>query len=80
MEDEYKEYRKDMLKQLKTVEKEAGTKLSKRVVKSEDRSDSKRCEIARMIFREGIEMYESGDMSWEDMVEDLSKTLLAIKE
>jgi predicted AlkP superfamily phosphohydrolase/phosphomutase len=80
MEEEYKEYRKDMLKQLKAVEKEAGTKLSKRVVKSEDRKDSKRCDVARMMFREGIEMYECGDMSWEDMVDDLCKTLLAIEE
>lgn len=31
-----------------------------------------------MVFEEGLEMYEDGDMSYDEFVDDLSKSLKAI--
>ncbi|MEK7091757.1 MAG: hypothetical protein AAB900_02090 [Patescibacteria group bacterium] len=38
------------------------------------------CEVARMLLSEGLEMYESGEMSFDEFIEDLHKSLLAIQK
>lgn len=38
------------------------------------------CEVARMLLSEGLEMYESGEMSFDEFIEDLHKSLMAIQK
>ena len=38
------------------------------------------CEMTRMLLNEGLEMYESGEMSFDEFIEDLHKSLLAINK
>lgn len=56
------------------------TDIAKRVVKSEERRGKERCQAAEMAFHEALEEYETGEWEWDDMVEDLSKTLKALSE
>lgn len=80
MEDEnYEEMREKRLELLRKTEKKAKTSVAKRALKSAEREDSPACSLARMVFRESLDAYEDGTMEWEEMVEDLYKTLKAIE-
>jgi hypothetical protein len=37
-----------------------------------------KCKMVHMLVEEGLEMYESGDMSYEEMVDDLYEALKAV--
>lgn len=78
-EKDYEKERKKLLDSLKSVEKETDSKVVKKVIKGEEREYDEKCKLAEMIFRESLDMYEMGDLSWKEMVDDLSATLMAIE-
>lgn len=53
--------------------------LNKDIEYDEDPSVQTKCKLARRVFSESLDMYEDGDMSWDEFVEDLNKSLNAIK-
>lgn len=76
---DYAKQRKKLLEDLRKVAKKSGTDIASRLVKGRERSENNVCEMARMVFREALDSYEDGEMEWKEMVDDLSKTLLAIE-
>ena len=83
MDEEYKKQKKALLEKLKKVQKESGSKIAESAVKEEEGylDDKKKdiCKLARMVFEEGLSMYEEGEMTFDEFVEDISKTLKVIK-
>lgn len=83
-EDQYEKRQKLIRKAISKAAKKSGTEILKESVKEMDVEAKEKtrahCEMARMLFNEGLEMYEEGDMSFEDFVEDLHKTLKAIQD
>jgi hypothetical protein len=73
-------YEKKMLEGLKQLAKKSKTVLAKKTSTSEERCYSVGVAMAREVFREAIDSYEAGEMTWAEMVDDLSKTLKAIDE
>ncbi len=67
----------------KIMEKVQDTKISKAVLsdlkKSTDKDAKMKCDLSYRIFHEGMEMYESGQLTFKEFVADLNKTLLAIE-
>ena len=66
---------------------EAAKKTDSEILKSKKKEENKdspemkqNCEMARMLLSEGLEMYQSGDMSFEEMVDDLHKAMMAISD
>lgn len=59
-----------------------GGKALKAVSSQEDkRSDIKqaaRCKLAYQVFNESLDMYKDGEMTFSEMIEDLSRSLKAI--
>jgi len=48
-------------------------------IKLKDDPDFKmKCKLADMIFRESMDMYREGDLTFKEMIEDLYKSLKAI--
>lgn len=43
-----------------------------------DKMISENCQLARMLFDESMDMYRCGDMTFSEMVDDLTKALKAI--
>lgn len=70
-----KEIEDSLTKLAREVSKKADTRAASRVAKKEEREDSDRCLVARQIFFESLEMYQTGEYTWKEMVEDLSSTL-----
>lgn len=80
--DEYKKRQEAIKKAIGAAAKKAPTQILKSQMKEMDTEAKKetmmKCEMTRMVFHEGLEMFESGDMTYPEFVEDLSKSLKAI--
>lgn len=78
--EDWKKQEEAMKKSLKKAAVKSGSEILKKVSKKEEENKEVRmkCRMARRVFDEGIEMFESGDMSFENMVEDLYESLKAI--
>lgn len=74
MEDKHKE----MLKKMGSLRKTSP--IAEKVFKKEEKEYSNRCWMARMLLDEALEEYEEGDLEWDAMVEDLTKTLKAMSD
>lgn len=75
---EYEEQMKMLRTALAGVSKKSGSKSAKAA--ANERSDSSMlvCQVVRELVNEGLEMYENGDMTFEEMVKDITKGLSAI--
>lgn len=56
-----------------------GSAIATETKRRSDVKDMAKCDLARRVFREGMEMYEEGTMTFKEFVDDLHKTLLAIE-
>jgi hypothetical protein len=56
------------------------SKVAEKVFRKEEKEYSSRCWMARMVLNEALEEYEEGDMEWDAMVEDVTKTLKAMSK
>lgn len=69
-------------KAIAAAAKKAPTEILKSRAKELDTEAKKevqmQCEMARMLFHEGMEMYESGDLTFDAFVDDLTRSLKAI--
>lgn len=65
---------------MRGVSKTAKTKVSKSIVKGMENAMSERCRLGYMVFDESLDLYKSGQMKWEEMVKELSDTLLSIPD
>ena len=79
LEDEYKAREAAMKKMMSKVDTKIGKEVKSSFNKKEDKESKAKCDLAYRIFHEGMEMYEEGDMTFKEFVEDLNKTLLAIE-
>lgn len=80
--DEYKKRQEAIKKAIGEAAKKSPTQILKSQMKEMDTEAKKevqmKCEMTRMVFHEGLEMYEDGDMTYQEFVSDLSKSLQAI--
>jgi hypothetical protein len=74
-----KENSKELLKALRAVSKKTDTGIAKKVLAKHENRDSEACELAHEVFSEALDEYRTGAMEWEAMVDDMCKTLKAIK-
>lgn len=77
---EVKSYEKQRLginKALKDVAASSKSKAAKRAVNASKQSHEFK-EVAMTLFHESMDLYEDGEMDWEEVVDDLSKALKAI--
>ncbi|MCR4278115.1 MAG: hypothetical protein NUV85_03855, partial [Candidatus Berkelbacteria bacterium] len=65
-------------KKLAEAAKESGSEILKKQTKKPSPETHDNCQMVRMLVDEGLEMYESGDMSFPEFVDDLHKSLTAI--
>lgn len=79
IEDEYKAREAAMKKMMSKVDTKIGKEVKSKFNKKDDKESKAKCDLAYKIFHEGMEMYEEGDMTFKEFVEDLNKTLLAIE-
>lgn len=81
--DDYKGMQKGLNESLKKAAKGSDSKILKETVSEIDREDDpdvkKRCSLLHRIFDEGIDMYECGDMTFEEMKEDMYKAFKEIE-
>lgn len=79
----------DMDKQMKAISskvqkvaKKSDSKILQSQAKEMSMDDNpeteSRCKMVKMLVDEGLDMYECGDMSFDEMIEDLYKALKAI--
>ena len=71
--DDYKKQQEAIKNKISEAAKNSDSEILKNKKKEENRDSpemNQNCEMARMILQEGIEMYQSGDMSFGEMVED----------
>lgn len=79
IEDEYKAREEAMKKMMSKVDTKIGKEVKSDFDKKEDKESKVKCDLAYRIFHEGMEMYEEGDMTFKEFIEDLNKTLKAIE-
>jgi len=53
--------------------------MSKGIKHKENPKYEMNCKLARMVFEESMSMYREGEMTFDEMTEDLYKSLKAIK-
>lgn len=78
---DYKKQQEAIKRKLSSAAKSSGSKILAAQAKKENRDRpeiQEMVQMARMLFDEGMEMYRSGDMSFEDMSNDLHRSLMAI--
>lgn len=74
----YRKHSKQMLSALKGLKEKTKSTVVQRLVENKERSKSLGIPLADKVFHESMDMYLQGDMTWEETVDDLSKTLKAI--
>ncbi len=82
MENDYKKEQEIISKKIKAIDAKISSKIVDRKAEEERRNTPeirRRVEMARMVFNEGIEMFQKGDMEFNEFIEDLFKVLKAIK-
>ena len=77
------DYEKQQEKINKEIEKNKSkgqilASLAKEVKLDNDPDVARHCKMARLVFEEGLDMYEDGDMTWDEFLDDLQKCLKAI--
>ena len=79
---DYAKREESIKRKLSSAAKSSGSEILKRQVEKEkirDRPEiQEKCQMAHMLVDEGCEMYKSGDMTFEEFVMDLHKSLMAI--
>ena len=79
---DYKKSQEAIKKAFESAAKKEPTEILKKQAKKMKSEMSeevkKKCEMTHMVVREGIEMYEKGEMTYDEFVDDLSKSLKAI--
>ncbi len=81
-ENDYKKEQEIISKKIKAIDAKISSKIVDRKAEEERRNTPeirRRVEMARMVFNEGIEMFQKGDMEFNEFIEDLFKVLKAIK-
>ena len=68
----------EVISALRTVSQDSGSSIAKKVLGKAERKDNGASDMAREVLEEGLSEYSEGDMSWAEMVDDVSKTLKAI--
>jgi hypothetical protein len=80
--DEYKKRQESIKKAIGEAVKKSPTQILKSQMKGMDTEAKKetqmKCEMSRMVFNEGLDMFEKGDMTYAEFVDDLSRSLKAI--
>ena len=79
-EDDYKKRQDAVKKALEQISKSTGSKAAKKAVTEKDDSKEVTCCLIYQLVDESIDLYKSGEMDFKEMVEDLHKALMAIKE
>ncbi len=83
-EEDYKKQQEAVKRGMSSAAKSSNTKILQNAKKELDTESKKEtqyyCRVARMVFDEGIEMYEEGDMTFDEFVEDVSKSLKALSK
>jgi hypothetical protein len=76
----WKKREEEVKKKIQTLKgtSKIGTALAKETKTQSDKGVQVRCELAHKVFREGLDMYEEGEMTFKEFVEDLYKVLKAI--
>lgn len=81
--DSYAKQREAIQKAIEAAAKKSDSQVLKNMVKEDQKqSDEKtkmRCQMANRIFQESLDMYEEGDMTFSEMISDLTKALQAIE-
>ena len=79
---DYKKQREAIQGALKSAIKKSPTKLLKREARKMENNEKtkKLCELSRALFHEGIMAFEREEMTFEDFVDDLQRSLVAIYE
>lgn len=75
---EYEKRKEEMRKKIGSV-KGAIAKKVKADLAAPDKDKKMICDLTYKVFHEGMELYESGELTFKEFVEDLNKTLLAIE-
>jgi hypothetical protein len=78
VEDDYKKQQEALKEALAKVAKKAKTKVATSIATEMELKDSMKCKMAYKVFDEAIDMYEDGTLTWDEMVEDITKTLKVI--
>ena len=68
----------EVISALRTVSQDSGSSIAKKVLERTERKDNGASDMAREVLEEGLSEYEEGEMSWAEMVDDVSRTLKAI--
>ena len=79
--DNFKKRQEAIKKKLNEAAKSSGSEILKKQAKRESRERPEiqdNCQMARMLLNEGLQMYESGDMTFPEFVADLHKSLMAL--
>lgn len=80
--DDYKKRQEAIKRKLAAAAKSSDSEILKQQAKKEKRRDTPEvqdnCQMARMLVDEGLEMYKSGDMTFEEFAADLHKSIMAI--
>lgn len=78
-EEDYKKQQEAVKKAIKSNSGKSKTLGSMAKEMKDDPEVKKRCRLVNMIVNEAIEMYQEGDMDYMEMVEDINKSLKAVK-
>ena len=73
----YDKQRQGISEALKDAAAQSKSKAAKRASAAFEKPEDFH-EVARSIFHESLDMYDQGEMDWEDIVDDLAKALKAI--
>lgn len=81
-ESDYQKQEKKMADRFAKAADKSDSKVLKEIAK-EDKYDADparqmQCRMARQVFEESLDMYEEGDMTFDEMIDDLTKALKAI--
>lgn len=83
-EEDYKKQQEAVKRGMLLATKSSSTKILQNAKKELDTESKKEtqyyCSVSRMVFNEGIDMYEEGDMTFDEFVEDVSKSLKALSK
>ncbi|MFA6171978.1 MAG: hypothetical protein WCW77_00545 [Patescibacteria group bacterium] len=82
-ESEYKKQQEAVKNRIMSAAKKSDSQVLKSRAKvmeaKTDKMIKENCRLAEMLFMESIEMYENGDMTFKEMIDDLTKALKAVE-
>ena len=77
-EEEFEKQREAASKKIKGINTKVAKKITEEKAIEKDETSQIKVMTARKIFSESIDMFEDGDMKWDEMVKDLIATLKEI--